>query len=39
MGDGGPPPVMSAYDDASDWSTDDGARGAGFSEQGVLRHL
>lgn len=39
MGDGGPPPVMSAYDDASDWETDDGRTGAGFSEQGVLRTL
>lgn len=39
MGDGGPPPVMSAYDDASDWSTNDGRVGAGFCEQGVLRQL
>ena len=27
MGDGGPPPVMSAYDDASDWFTDGGSGG------------
>lgn len=39
MGDGGPPPVMSAYDDAVDVQTDDGQIGAGFSEQGVLRLL
>jgi hypothetical protein len=39
MGSGGPPPVMSAYDDAADVDSDDGQAGGGFSEQGVVRHL
>jgi len=36
MGTGGPPPVLSAYDDAVDVSVD-GVTGAGFTEQAVLR--
>lgn len=41
MGTGGPPPTMSAYDDSVDaWIAEDpGVRGAGFTEQGVLRRL
>lgn len=39
MGPGGPPPVLSAYDDAVDVETDDGQVGAGFTEQGVLRQI
>ena len=41
MGTGGPPPTMSAYDDAVDaWiDGEPGTRGAGFTEQGVLRRL
>lgn len=36
MGVGGPPPVLSAYDDAVDVVVD-GAIGAGFTEQAVVR--
>jgi hypothetical protein len=41
MGVGGPPPTMSAYDDAVDiWTEDEpAARGAGFTEQGIVRRL
>jgi len=41
MGVGGPPPTMSAYDDSVDiWIEDSPVqRGAGFTEQGVVRRL
>ncbi len=41
MGVGGPPPTMSAYDDSVDiWIEDSPAqRGAGFTEQGIVRRL
>lgn len=41
MGAGGPPPTMSAYDDAVDITIVGGAEsatGAGFTEQGVIRY-
>lgn len=41
MGVGGPPPTMSAYDDSVDiWIEHlPAARGAGFTEQGIVRRL